>query len=572
MKRFIYIIASTFILELLLSYCANPGSPSGGPKDTIPPILINSNPVNGSVNFQGSELELEFSELINADKLKDNLIITPKTDVKFKHIIKKNIIKINFEETFSDSTTYSLNFFDGITDITEKSPAVNLVLAFSTGSFIDSMKVFGRVYDLLNEKPSKKFTLGLYALSDTLDFLVESPVYFTSTSDSGTFQISYIKAGDYKVVTFQDENRNLILDPDTEPHGFLADTLRLTQELDSLLIPTLLQDVKPIKFISNRPIGNYQELRYNKRIENYSVVPNNLPSNVIGEKNDILRFYKPIDYVLDDSIKLIISVSDSLLNQTVDTLKIAFLESNRKPQEYTAELISTETSLQDSNVYRILFNKPSTLHSPDSMFLKADSTFTYQITSFETNWNDNRTELNLTTYLKKDSLDNLYEQILIKDSIDLVSSFQNDTLLLDSLNRSGYRVKKSMYSFELSKGVFHSVESDTSARLSITHQQTNQSGTGTLTFKIATEKPSYIIQLLDKSGNIRYLLKNESSPTFQVVPGTYQIRILIDSNNDGKWSYGNLLSQEEPEEIYFFSEEISIRENWIVGEDILISF
>ena len=62
-----FIIISTILLGL--TKCANPGSPTGGPKDSIPPILINSYPPNGSINFTGTEIELEFDEKISSEKL-----------------------------------------------------------------------------------------------------------------------------------------------------------------------------------------------------------------------------------------------------------------------------------------------------------------------------------------------------------------------------------------------------------------------------------------------------------------------------------------------------------------------
>ena len=97
MKNLVLAVITIIVLDLLFTGCANPISPTGGPKDTIPPTLINSMPVNGSINFEGQEIVLEFDEYVNADKLNQNLIITPKTDVRFKHIIKKNQLRITFD-------------------------------------------------------------------------------------------------------------------------------------------------------------------------------------------------------------------------------------------------------------------------------------------------------------------------------------------------------------------------------------------------------------------------------------------------------------------------------------------
>ncbi|MDH5597489.1 MAG: Ig-like domain-containing protein, partial [Cyclobacteriaceae bacterium] len=123
--------------------CANISSPSGGPKDTIPPIVIRTLPENKQLNFKGQEIVLEFDELINADKLKSELSITPTYSGKYTHIVKKNKVTIKLEDPLEDSTTYTFTFNNSIVDITEKQPAENLILAFSTTDYIDSLHITG---------------------------------------------------------------------------------------------------------------------------------------------------------------------------------------------------------------------------------------------------------------------------------------------------------------------------------------------------------------------------------------------------------------------------------------------
>ena len=81
-------------LILYLFSCANQGSPSGGPRDTITPTLISSLPTNKSLNYQERVFQFEFDERINADQLKTKLNITPLTENKFTVYIKKNILNI----------------------------------------------------------------------------------------------------------------------------------------------------------------------------------------------------------------------------------------------------------------------------------------------------------------------------------------------------------------------------------------------------------------------------------------------------------------------------------------------
>ena len=170
MKLIIKSLVIIILFEILSYGCANPISPTGGIKDTIPPTLLESNPVDQQLNFEGQTITLWFDEIISADKITSNLVITPTTETKYKTVQKKYSVSLQFEEPFDDSTTYTFNFFDGITDITEKNPAENLILAFSTGNYIDSLYLSGQVIDLLTGEPQDKITVGLYNITDSLDF------------------------------------------------------------------------------------------------------------------------------------------------------------------------------------------------------------------------------------------------------------------------------------------------------------------------------------------------------------------------------------------------------------------
>lgn len=573
MKDLLIATLTILIIDLLFSGCANPVSPTGGPKDSIPPCLINSHPLTGSTNFKEQEITLDFSEYINADKLTQNLVITPRTDIKYKHLIKKNQLSIKFETSFADSTTFSLNFFDGVTDITERNPAINLVLAFSTGNFIDSMSISGTVKDLLTQEPKGKFLVGLYPLSDTLDFFSDSPLYFTTSNDSGTFDINYIKSNAYRILSFNDANKNLLLDPSEEEHGFLVDTIELTTSKTKIQLRTLLQDIKPIALVNNRPIGNYHEIKYNKRIDTYKILPDSIHSSLSGENQDVIRLYYNELFNYGDSIPLIVTTSDSLTNTTSDTLKIVFLQSNRKSQELITSISYTEKMLVDNPTYQLSFSKPISTVIPENIIYKADTIFQYIPDSLHMNWNSNKTKLDLTTFLSKEVLFDKLDLQFREDS--LAQGTSSLVLPPDTTSQHNSRkrapIRKPKLELETLRGAFISIEGDSSDTQTIQHQRKTKNSFGTLKLQIETSYPSFIVQLLSNSGEVKYQVTDNKSPTFDVVPNTYNVRILIDTDGDGTWSYGNLLRHQEPENVYLFPDEIPVRENWIV-EDYIIRF
>ena len=550
MKRIIYLITFLLITDLLFNNCANIGSPSGGPKDTIPPTIIYSLPTNGTTNFKGNTFEFEFSEYINADKIKQQLIITPQTDLQYKTIIKRNKLIMKLDGVLDDTTTYNFNFANGVTDITEKNPVVNFSLAISTGPYIDSMSIQGSVEDLFTKEPGKGFVVGLYPYSDTLDFFADKPMYFTTANDSGNYQINYIKTGRYKVISFEDDNGNFLLDPETESHGFLEEIINLDSAIKLEPIRCLLQNVKPLTLINTRSVGRYVENKFNKQIDSYRL-STDIPSNVIGENNDVLRLYKPQSVNYGDSLSSILIASDSLGNSTNDTINYIFIESNRKPSGFSYTFDKKILSIQDNPSLKLNFNKPVYLIDSTRINITIDSTH-QENARFEYDWNINNTELSLQLDLEKEYIDSLLQQIAIQDSIN------RDTLSNEPPIRREVKLL-------LDKAAFISVESDSSKNQSIDFKPLTLSPKGVLKVELNTQVESFKFQLLDKKQNIAYESINESTITFSSIkPDTYTIRILIDSNNDGKWSYGNLLKNEEPEEVFLYHESTSIRENWVV--------
>jgi len=559
-KKYIYPFLFWLTLQVILYQCANPASPTGGPKDTIPPVLIESQPVRGQTNFISKELNFVFSEYVSAVQLSQKAIITPKTDIKFKAITKKNKLIVKLEGELKDSTTYNINFADGVVDITEKNPVENFSIAFSTGNFIDSMKISGSVVDLFSQENAPKYTVGLYPYSDTLNFLKDNPLYFTTTNDSGEFKLEYIKSDYYKLLVFNDENNNVLLDPETEQHGFLKNTIYLDSARNvERPINTILQDIRPFKYINSRSIGPYIEVKYNKKIDSYSIKPSVYYSNLIGEKKDGIRIYKNDKTPLNDSLRIIITASDSLENSSTDTIKNIFQDNFRKPNKYSTTITSNNSIISDTNVINLTFNKPSFTTDSFQVYLTKDSTFNTQL-EHSIAWNSNLTKVTIQALTNKDSIINQIIKSTTKDTANVENSQPNDR---DKINFQ--------LSINVSPGSFYSIENDTSSNQSIEYRTTDSKEFGTITFQITTEEEKFFTQLLNDQNEVKYSIPNLKNPTFpKVTPGKYTIRILIDNNKDSKWSAGNLLKNIEPEGIYIHPEQTTIRENWI--QEVEISF
>ncbi|PIQ22513.1 MAG: hypothetical protein COW65_02725, partial [Cytophagales bacterium CG18_big_fil_WC_8_21_14_2_50_42_9] len=148
-----------FLYFLFLSFftysCASVGNPEGGPKDEVPPKLIDSNPKNRSLNVNTQKLEFVFNEEIQVKDLNRQLLITPYTNNTYKSTVSKEKLTLEFEKALEPNTTYFINFRGAVSDLTEGNKPENLSLTFSTGTYLDSGQVSGNVRDLYSNASEK---------------------------------------------------------------------------------------------------------------------------------------------------------------------------------------------------------------------------------------------------------------------------------------------------------------------------------------------------------------------------------------------------------------------------------
>jgi hypothetical protein len=145
--------------------CAKRGTPTGGPKDSIPPVLVNAIPKIETINFKENKIKLYFNEYIKIKDVKKNLVISPPQ--KYDPIITpagtaSKFITIKILDTLDLNTTYSFNFGNSIVDNNEENKLENFKYVFSTGTFIDSLKLSGKVTNPLIKKSLTNIVLILY--------------------------------------------------------------------------------------------------------------------------------------------------------------------------------------------------------------------------------------------------------------------------------------------------------------------------------------------------------------------------------------------------------------------------
>ncbi|HEY9006861.1 MAG TPA: Ig-like domain-containing protein [Ohtaekwangia sp.] len=556
-----------FLYPLFLLSCARQTAPTGGPKDTIPPHLIKAIPPKGQTNFRDNKLELLFDEAIAVNNPKEQIIITPDINKEYDATAKKNRVIVSLKKKLKDSTTYSFNFRDAVQDITEKNSAVNLKIAVSTGTYIDSLVIAGRAVDPVTNKELKDITIALYQ-SDTFNIFKHKPVYFTKSDQKGNYTLENLKPGYYKIYAIDDKNRNLVADSKSELYGFLSDSIYLTKNLKGTSIPLIKLDSRTLKLTNSRPYNTYYNIKLSKSLTRYKLTaPGEIIISSFGDDPANIKVYNTFN--TKDSVAVKLHGLDSIANTIDTTLYIKFSERQVKPEAFNSKSDGFRVIINKGTIHgRILFNKPLLDIRYDSILYRVDTlnTITFSRENFQ--WDSLHNTLTIHKAFDK--------KIFVKpeQSKEQKAQQAKRKATPDIKSQAKKNINNELY---FGKGAFVSIELDSTKQSSEQLKPLALEETGIIFTEIKTNQPNYIVQLLDKSFKIVQSSSNNQKSAFEdLSPGEYQIRLIIDINNDGKWTPGNFYKKEEPEPIRFYRNEkgnpfINLKANWEVGP-LLITY
>lgn len=545
MKQLIYLFL-LFLSGLAAFSCAKQSSPMGGPRDEDPPLLIESLPKDQSVNTKPERIVLTFDEFVGLDNPGKGVVITPKVNkdlVEFTAL--KNSITVLLKQDLEDSTTYVLDFQKSVVDISERNPAENLRLVFSTGNQIDSLNISGRLrFPLSDSKEDYKNVLvGIYPLNDSTDVFSAPPYYLAQVDTLGKFSLKNLKSGHYRAYAWKDVNGNLKADYKSEEYDFLPDTISLTPETtDSLFFNLTKADLTPIKILRSSNFGKNFDIILNRN-PLLNEVENDLIGKglfyVQGEKR--LRFFpkKPIL----DSIPIKISLQDSVGFSSDSLIWAKFPDSGRKPEKLDIQINSGKSFYQHLDI-QLTFNKPVNQINLDSLQLKIDSLFI-------------PIQKHMLSFVDSSKRDVLHIKAFLADSLqtELVALIAPDSTFQDIEGEYNEKKVEANYRKLVRKNLADGISGEV----------------------IGTEGP-LIIQLINGKKEITYqqVLDTKTKFSFSLLdPGTYTLRVIEDSNGNGIWDPSNYMQRKLAERVFYYKGEdqtrdLIIRGGWTI-EDLLIS-
>jgi hypothetical protein len=542
LRRLIYV---TLLGGLLLGSCAKQSSPTGGPTDEDAPQLLTTSPTDQSTSIRPEKIVLTFDEYVALDNPSKGIVITPKIQkelVEFSSL--KNTVTILLKQALEDSTTYVFDFQKSVVDLSEKNPAENLKLVFSTGPTIDSLYLSGTVrFPFPVEKEDYKNVLvGIYPALDSTDVFTAPPYYIGQVDTLGNFKLNNLKAGAYRAYAWRDTNGNLKAEFKNEEYDFLPDTLYLGQEEEGLSFNLAKADLNPIKVLRSANFGKNFDVLLNRNAIETKVTGRGVGEDILyitGDKR--IRFYPKSAQT--DSLQLQLSLRDSV-GFTKDSLIWAkFPVSERKPEKLDITANSGKSFYQQLQM-ELTFNKPITQIRFDSLYLAYDSASILPIR---------------------------------REMLSFADSSKRDLLRLrmavpDSLDAEVFTLKAADSTFQDIEGLFN--EKALAANYRKLKRNSLADGVSGL---IEGANPPYVLQLISAKQEVAYeLFINEGKAfAFKLLePGTYFLRIIEDKNGNGIWDPSNYVQRKLAERVFYYlgeedSRELVIRGGWTL-EDLLI--
>lgn len=200
--------------------CANIIPPSGGPRDSIPPVLLKSTPPDSTRNFTGSHITMTFDEFIDLQNARENIILSPVYKTFPVINFKLNTLSIRLKDTLEPNTTYSLNFGNSLKDFNEGNVLKNFTYIFSTGSRIDSLELKGKVILAEDGKIDSTLIAVLYRNGADTSVIKERPRYIAKLDGKGNFIFRNLPAGTFYLYAYKDAGGSLRFSDTTQLFAF----------------------------------------------------------------------------------------------------------------------------------------------------------------------------------------------------------------------------------------------------------------------------------------------------------------------------------------------------------------
>lgn len=625
-KRVLRVAVALMFASGLTWRCANIASLQGGPKDTLPPIVISATPGFYTTNFTSREIFIGFDEYVQIKDQQKEFFTSPMMKKTPTVTTNGKGIRITILDTLEENQTYALNFGNSIVDNNEGNRLSGLRYVFSTGGEIDSMVMSGYTVSaskgdsvsgsLIFFYPAEVDSIPAY---DSI-LLKHKPAAVAKAASNGIFIAQNLKPIDYKIYAIEDKNNNFTYDPETDMVGFL----------DSVRNPLKEPDFK-VWYDTTRHYLTAEPQLYFQMFTDKRFYRQNLAESKRDAQHQVtLYFGAPWPEVLEFSIDSIASEEivteyvtrdrdtvnywlnvpaerlrdtlrgrvvymkhDSVNNLVPDTAKLSlvwkYIESKEEKKAREEEEKKKEQALKDSVEY-----VPPVKKNPFSVEvlrgeLNPEKTITFKfkmpLVAVDTAAIDLRLAGDALSAEEEKKIAEEKEKLAKKRGVESISEDVSELpsvdyeLFMDSLDMKTWHLKakwdtKKKYKLVVPAGTFRNVAGEQNDTLRNDYTTLDPEKYGKVVVKVvgATPQSHYVLYLKNESGKTIAEIKDATTGTYEfnyVAPGKVRLAALNDSNNNGSWDSGNLIERRQPERTEPYIDEkgeeiIEIKANWDV--------
>ncbi|MEE1149130.1 MAG: Ig-like domain-containing protein, partial [Alistipes sp.] len=571
--KFISVAIVLLFGAALLTKCASTMVPTGGPKDTIPPVIVYMNPDNFSTNIDTlryPKIYVEFNEFVQIKDVQKELFTSPAMKKKPMVTRRGMGIVVQMKDTLRPNTTYAINFGSSIADNNEGNPLHSMRYVFSTGDTVDSMYMSGYTADSYKaDSVSKSFIYFFIADSverptdrDSTMFKYK-PQVIARAEKNGIFIAQNLKPVDYRIYAFEDTNGNMEYEPSVDQIGFLDttynprympgfniwfDSLRHYPSAEPQLYFRMFMD----KRFARHTLSGHERLNRHKAMlyfgapnpevvaikfdsipedkviydpQNYNrdtvalwfdIAPEELPDTIKGE----------ITYFKHDSVNELVESTDKL---RLAWVKVESKEERKKREEQEKEREKAEkageewVAPKEENPFKLNMPSSGEFHKHKSL----DMEFDFPLTKFDST---------LVT-LKMTTEEN-------SEATDVEFHFVQDTI-----NKRKYQLKvdwtpKAKYELMMPAGVFENIarESNDTIKYSYTGADPEKFALLNINVKSTHPKARYILQITNAQGKVQREVRDVKAGKYvldYITAGDLMLRVVEDMNGNGKWDTGD---------------------------------
>lgn len=556
MKGRILSILVAVLASMLVLACAKQVALTGGTKDVTPPEAKVCSPENGSTNFSSKHkskyIIVKFNEYIKLNDVSSKLIVSPPMEEKPTAVVSGKKLKIKLNTTqLKPNTTYCLNFNDAIADINENNALNSFVYAFSTGPEIDSLQFAGTVFDSYTRKPVDDAWVMLYKdFSDTA-VTTKIPDYITKVDKKGNFYINFVAENDYKVFALRDNNSDFMFNLPEEGIAFIDTVFRPTIE------------------VSYDTVKAKDSLKLDSIVTKYNYTPDDIKL-LLFKENKTPQFFKSSKRVKRNYFELVFNFTQyEKYNFTVPGDSAVFVWANDNPD--TVRIWLKDTSLIASDTLKIFAEYvdpafPDSVHYDTLKFRKQDKLFPDTLLTMKLS-KEKRPDSDYSILFSQPVETFDASKLTLFGAVDTLFEKMDSRVERDSLNPLRLRVMADIaegrkYRIGVDSAFATCIYGYTSKADSVDIVPMRETDFGALKVIFQDDKP-YFVELIQGDKVMAHASVSGKEASFvYLTPGKYDIRVVEDENQNGRWDTGDYSIHLQPEKVFYYPQQYEIRSSW----------